>query len=60
MFAEKGSNTHYRVYRSGFGTRGEFYMVAVAAKDAVDYATKATANDALLGEDGNKMMGGPI
>ncbi len=57
MFAQKGSNTHYRVYKSGFGTRGEFYMVAVAAKDAVDHAEKATANDALLGEDGNKMMG---
>ncbi len=57
MFEEKGSSVHYRVYKSGFGTRGEFYMVAVAAKDEVDYAQKATANDALLGEDGNKMMG---
>ncbi|MGB5822321.1 MAG: hypothetical protein WBG90_22755 [Saonia sp.] len=57
MFQEKGSKVHYRVYKNGFGTRGEFYMVAVAAKDAVDYAQKATENDVLLGEDGNQRMG---
>ncbi|NHF59465.1 hypothetical protein FK220_008945 [Flavobacteriaceae bacterium TP-CH-4] len=57
MFAEKGSKVHYRVYKSGFGARGEFYMVAVAAKDAVDYAQKALENDALLGKDGNQIMG---
>ncbi|MFS4456692.1 hypothetical protein [Maribacter sp. 2304DJ31-5] len=57
MFVEKGSKTHYRVYKSGFGTRGEFFMVAVAAKDAIDYATKASANDKALGEDGDKTMG---
>lgn len=56
MFASKGSKVYYRVYRSGFGTRGEFYMVAVAAKDEVDYAQKAMANDVLLGEDGKKTM----
>lgn len=56
MFASKGSKVHYRVYRSGFGTRGEFYMVAVAAKDEVDYAQKAMANDQLIGEDGSKVM----
>ena len=56
MFAAKGSKVYYRVYRSGFGTRGEFYMVAVTAKDQVDYAQKAMANDVLLGEDGKKIM----
>ncbi|NNJ88756.1 MAG: hypothetical protein HKP53_05095 [Eudoraea sp.] len=56
MFTSKGSKVYYRVYRSGFGTRGEFYMVAVSAKDAVDYAQKAMANDALIGEDGGKVM----
>jgi len=56
MFASKGSKVYYRVYRSGFGTRGEFYMVAVAAKDEVNYAQKALANDTLLGEDGKKTM----
>jgi hypothetical protein len=56
MFASKGSKVHYRVYRSGFGTRGEFYMVAVAAKDAVEHAQMAKANQELLGEDGGKVM----
>ncbi len=56
MFASKGSKVHYRVYRSGFGTRGEFYMVAVAAKDAVDHAQMSKANQELMGEDGGKVM----
>ncbi len=57
MFAEKGSKEYYRVYKSGFGTRGEFYMVAVAAKDPIHYETQSQENQALLGEDGNKTMG---
>lgn len=54
LFASKGSKQYYRVYRSGFGTRGEFYMVAVAAKDPVDLAEMSRANDVLLGADGEK------
>ena len=57
MFASKSSKVDYRVYKSGFGTRGEFYMVAVAAKDPVDYAQKGMDNQKLLGEDGQKVMG---
>ena len=57
MFVQKGSKEYYRVYKSGFGTRGEFYMVAIAAKDAIHYATQTQENDALLGEDGKKTMG---
>ena len=51
MFTDKGSKVDYRVYRSGFGTRGEFYMVAVAAKDAADYANKIAANNEMMGEE---------
>ena len=57
MFAQKGSKEYYRVYKSGFGIRGEFYMVAIAAKDAIHYATQSKENETLLGEDGNKTMG---
>ena len=57
MFVQKGSKEYYRVYKSGFGTRGEFYMVAIAAKDAIHYATQTQENDMLLGEDGKKTMG---
>ncbi|MGI9549987.1 MAG: hypothetical protein ACR2MT_02210 [Aurantibacter sp.] len=58
LFESKGSKSHYRVYKSGFGTRGEFYMVAIAAKDATDYAQKGAENDALLGEEGQQALGG--
>ena len=58
VFASKGSKMDYRVYKSGFGNRGEFYMVAVAAKDPVDYAQKGAANQELMGEDGQKAMSG--
>jgi uncharacterized protein with GYD domain len=51
LFESKGSKLNYRVYRSGFGTRGEFYMVAIAAKDASDYANKIAANNELMGEE---------
>ncbi|NER10917.1 hypothetical protein SAMN06265375_102101 [Muriicola jejuensis] len=56
LFSSKGSKVYYRVYRSGFGTRGEFLMVAVAAKDAVDHAQMSKANQELFGEDGGKVM----
>jgi len=54
LFASKGSEMHYRVYNSGFGTRGEYFIVVVSAKDPVDYAQRATQNQALLGEEGKK------
>jgi hypothetical protein len=57
VFAKKGSKMYYRVYRSGFGTRGDFYMVAIAAKDAVDYEQKSMENGKLLGEEGDKALG---
>ncbi len=57
LWASKNSKVEYRVYKSGFGTKGEFYMVAVAAKDAVDYAVSAKENQDLLGEEGKKIMG---
>ena len=56
LFASKSSGVHYRVYNSSFGTRGEFYLVSVAAKDPVDYAQRAAENDALLGEDGKQIF----
>jgi len=51
LFESKGSKLNYRVYRSGFGTRGEFYMVAIAAKDAADYSAKIAANNEHLGQE---------
>ncbi len=55
LFTSKGSKFYYRVYKSGFGTRGEFYMVAVAAKNDADYSAKASANNELLGDEWPKL-----
>lgn len=57
LFESKGSKVHYRTYKSGFGTRGAFYMVAIAATDAVDYASKIAQNNELLGEEWGKIYG---
>jgi len=51
LFEKKGSKLEYRVYRSGFGTRGAFYMVAIAAKNASDYAAKIEENNTLMGDE---------
>lgn len=55
LFESKGSKVHYRTYKSGFGARGAFYMVAIAAKDPVDYASKIEENNQLLGQEWQKM-----
>lgn len=57
MFEDKKSELYYRVYRSGFGTMGSFYMVAVSAKDAVEIEQKGAANDQLLGEGAKAIFG---
>lgn len=51
LYKSNGSKVHYRVYKSGFGTRGAFYMVAIAAKDAADYANKIAENNKLMGQE---------
>lgn len=57
MFETKKSALHYRVFRSGFGTMGSFYMVAVAAKDPIEMEQKGAANEKLLGEDAAAIFG---
>ena len=56
LYKNKGSKTYYRVYNNGFGTDGEYYMVAIAAKDQEHMAQKGKSNKALFGEDGEKAM----
>jgi hypothetical protein len=51
LYSSKKSKLYYRVYNSGFGTDGEYFMVAIAAKDAEDYARKGNENKALIGEE---------
>lgn len=51
MYAEKKSTLHYRIYRNGFGTTEEFYLVAASFKDRIDAATKNKANETVLGPE---------
>ncbi|MEP3836831.1 MAG: hypothetical protein ABJM36_04255 [Algibacter sp.] len=51
LYISKGSIEYYRLYRNGFGTPEEFYLVVVSAKDEIDGATKSIENDKVLGPD---------
>ena len=51
LFAKKGSTSYYRVYRSGFGVMENYFMIAIAAKNAVEMEQGGADNDKLLGED---------
>lgn len=56
LYQNKGSETYYRVYNSGFGTDGEYYMVAIAAKDQEHMVKKGNINKELFGQEGQKKM----
>ena len=56
LYAKKGSKEYYRVYHSGFGTLGEYFLVVISAKDELSYAKQSAENDALLGDEGKKLL----
>ena len=56
MFKKKGSKMNYRVYRSGYGADGTYFMVAVAAESAAAYETATAENNKLMGEEGQKLV----
>lgn len=56
LYAKKGSKEYYRVYHSGFGTMGEFFLVAISAKDELSYAKQSEENEALIGDEGKKLL----
>ena len=57
MFQKKNSKMDYRVYRSGFGAGGDYFLVAIAGKDVLAYETMNSENDKLLGEEAGKVFG---
>lgn len=57
MYEEKGSKEEYRIYRSGFGAQGDYFLVALASKDGVSYETASSENNKLLGKDAEKVFG---
>ena len=56
LYAKKGSKVHYRVYKSGFGNMGNYFMVAVAAESKEALDKKREENMQLLGEEGEKLF----
>ena len=56
LYESKGSTAYYRVYKNGFGTMGDFFLVAAASKDGVTFETAGAANDKLLGEDAKPLF----
>ncbi|MCG9972734.1 hypothetical protein [Christiangramia crocea] len=56
LFADKGSKMHYRIYHSGFGNMGNYYVAVISAKDAQDYDRMSDENNKLLGADGQKLF----
>lgn len=56
LFANKGSKMHYRIYHSGFGNVGNYYVAVISAKDAQDYDMMSAENDKLIGEEGQKLF----
>ena len=56
LYTKKGSKEYYRIYHSGFGTMGDYYLAVVSAIDAEDYAKKSKENEVLLGEEGEKLF----
>ncbi|AUP77212.1 hypothetical protein [Flavivirga eckloniae] len=51
LFKSKGSTNYYRVYKNGYGSLENYYLVSVSAKDEIDGATQAKANQEVLGPD---------
>lgn len=55
LYTEKGSKQYYRVYHSGFGTEGNYIMVARASKSPTDYENIRKENHELMGKEGQKL-----
>jgi len=51
----KKSPLHYRVYRSGFGSADNYFLVAFAAKDAASFHAKQSEARTMLGEELTKL-----
>lgn len=56
LYVKKGSKEYFRVYHSGYGTLGEYFLVAISAKDEQSYAKQSDENDKLLGEEMKLLM----
>jgi hypothetical protein len=56
LYETKAAKQHFRIYRNGFGSQGDYYLVVISAKDAQSYAQISGETDKLLGEEGEKLF----
>lgn len=56
LHTKKNSKMEYRVYRSGFGERENYFLVVTSAKSAEDYEKMLAENNQLLGEEGKQLF----
>ncbi len=56
LYAEKGIKSYYRVYRSGFGTMGPYFMVVSSAKNASEWEARSAENRKLLGPEMGELL----
>jgi hypothetical protein len=57
LYAKKGAKLQYRVYRNGFGTTEDYFLVAVAAESPEAYEKLRAETNTLLGEEGVQLFG---
>lgn len=50
-FEKHNSKVHYRVYKSGFGVMGDYYMIAVSGESEAQSAQRGDENWELMKED---------
>lgn len=51
LYVKKGSKEYFRVYHSGYGTLGEYFLVVISAKNEEAYAMQTADNNKLLGKE---------
>lgn len=56
LYAKKGSKMYFRVYHSGYGTLGEYFLIAVSAKNEEAHAIQSAENNKLLGDEIKPLM----
>ncbi|WP_424493848.1 hypothetical protein [Salinimicrobium sp. GXAS 041] len=56
LYEKKNAKQHFRIYRNGFGTNGDYYLAVISAKDAESYAKTSRETDELLGAEGAKLF----
>ncbi|MBV1924815.1 MAG: hypothetical protein KUG68_12395 [Flavobacteriaceae bacterium] len=53
LYSKNNSKEHYNLYRSGFGSSGDFVLVEITAESAESYEKIRKENKELLGEERN-------